>query len=1197
MQRWREEVDRIALWGINAPLLPIGLEAAEAAVYSSMGLTEAELTAWFTGHSHLPWQRMANIQSIAGPLPTGSWAQQSQLGAAVSGMMTELGMTPVLNGFAGHVPNSLARIQPQANITRSSDWGGVGCNYSCDALLEPTDPLFPTLAAALNAKVLELYGQGVQEPMFNADTFNEEGPESGDVGYLAQWNKVIYSAMVAAHPDSIYVMQAWAFHSDFWTVERVQAYLSPVPLTKFLILDLNTESGPVWQKYNGFFGHDWAWCGLIVFGGRRGVYGNLPVLATSMYTAREASSSLTGLGITPEAIDQCGTAFDMVLESGWRAQPIDDVGGWLRGWAARRYSLSPTLPTPNLVAAYTLLESAVFKAGGPDLSVYEKTPTLSSAMSGGTNATGVLSAARLMVAAYQSGEIPLNSTTFSYDLTDLIRQAASALHSDMVGLFAARFKAPPSNATTNNATLITAALGALGNASTAFLMDLDAFLSLDPNFLLGQFTEAARALGGVSDGEAGEQLFVRDAKLLVSLWTEDGLAFGGQINDYSSRGGWAGLISSYYAQKWALFHATYASTYPNQPPGGELDTELRALAQAWVNDTGKVFPTNPSSNPASPGLAPAAMVAGAVAFLAKWFPLPSSSSPPSNPPTLPGYATACENMELVAGGGPPGPPPPPAPHNWVFLGSDTAAVGEDCPFLSEPKLTSLADCEAGCLDSYNHGGGCNFVNWDAVSVWCVYRGCEDPLHAQLSPNPGYSAYALNVTGKASGQVKVQALLKDPGALSSVCASDPLCTAFDTSGLVVEGGGWALSPKSGTTTFFKGVAQCSSTSGGGSTSTSTSNSVAAGASAAASPPAVAALSSSAMVVGLKAACRDPHTWPFSTESVWNTPLGKGAHFSPASLFPNGVVPKNGVFSDDDYFLTTTPDSPTIPWYSQGHWNATPDCLQFPWSPYVRDVPWPSANYTITAGGNNALALLLPDDDTLILTQPAYRCNDSAPLLSLLDRSQFGTGSLRGVGNWGGHGGSALNAIGGSLRVGELLPTSPTPPTHTLKLQLWAAQYYYGVAHGANKTTCYRWPALVCDGYSEDPTLYGGSNPLLTPGALLAIPANTLPTLLASLTTQPAMALAWTLANYGGLLCDDTYADRMTFNTEHGFSDAFHAAWGFPFVTWEGDSRAGAGAWLQDVLTLFKALWIVDNNSKETPGGGGAPLQPPPPPFCT
>ena len=82
----------------------------------------------------------------------------------------------------------------------------------------------------------------------------------------------------------------------------------------------------------------------------------------------------------------------------------------------------------------------------------------------------------------------------------------------------------------------------------------------------------------------------------------------------------------------------------------------------------------------------------------------------------------------------------------MFLGSDTAAVGQDCPFLSEPKLTTLGDCQEGCLASYTGGGGCNFVNWDAVSVWCVYRGCQDPLHAQLSPNPGYSAYALNARG-------------------------------------------------------------------------------------------------------------------------------------------------------------------------------------------------------------------------------------------------------------------------------------------------------------------------------------------------------------------------------------------------------------------------------------------------------------------
>ena len=37
--------------------------------------------------------------------------------------------------------------------------------------------------------------------------------------------------------------------------------------------------------------------------------------------------------------------------------------------------------------------------------------------------------------------------------------------------------------------------------------------------------------------------------------------------------------------------------------------------------------------------------------------------------------------------------------------------------------------------------------------------------------------------------------------------------------------------------------------------------------------------------------------------------------------------------------------------------------------------------------------------------------------------------------------------------------------------------------------------------------------------------TLPALNASLQTEPARQIAWTLANYGGYICDDTYADRV------------------------------------------------------------------------
>lgn len=96
-----------------------------------------------------------------------------------------------------------------------------------------------------------------------------------------------------------------------------------------------------------------------------------------------------------------------------------------------------------------------------------------------------------------------------------------------------------------------------------------------------------------------------------------------------------------------------------------------------------------------------------------------------------------------------------------------------------------------------------------------------------------------------------------------------------------------------------------------------------------------------------------------------------------------------------------------------------------------------------------------------------------------------------------------------------------------------------------------------------------------------------------TTPPARSLLYTLTYFGGYLCDDTYADRATINTEHGVTDEFQAAWGFPFAA--GASGSG-GAWFQDVAALFKALQIVTSNAPSSPGGGGTPLLPPPPPFC-
>lgn len=200
------------------------------------------------------------------------------------------------------------------------------------------------------------------------------------------------------------------------------------------------------------------------------------------------------------------------------------------------------------------------------------------------------------------------------------------------------------------------------------------------------------------------------------------------------------------------------------------------------------------------------------------------------------------------------------------------------------------------------------------------------------------------------------------------------------------------------------------------------------------------------------------------------------------------------------------------------------------------------------------------------------------------------------------GSSLNAIGGTLRLGELMPTSPSPPRHSLKLELFAHNYYYGGPSGATRDTCYRWPALVCDGYALDCSggnaayCYNGSNPLLTPGALLAIPPADFAAVNASLATPPGRMLAWTLTNYGGYLVDDTFANRATVCVEFGYEAQFQSAWGYEFDA-TVHSTGAALDWYSDVRTLFQALFIVANNDANSVGGGGTPLQRLAPPFCT
>jgi hypothetical protein len=274
------------------------------------------------------------------------------------------------------------------------------------------------------------------------------------------------------------------------------------------------------------------------------------------------------------------------------------------------------------------------------------------------------------------------------------------------------------------------------------------------------------------------------------------------------------------------------------------------------------------------------------------------------------------------------------------------------------------------------------------------------------------------------------------------------------------------------------------------------------------------------------CRDRLLQPFSSASPWNTAIGSNAAYAHAGLFLPPHMEPESFFNDHDYWFVSRPSDPLTPVWDQGGWwepaKNSAYCPLRPGSKLVAHLPFPELATATSWGDNNAFALLLPDRETLVQSQPIYRCEAGGPLLFLGDYLQGGPChnssmacrniSILSSGNesmWGSHGGSDISAIGGTIRKGELNTSSP-PISHALKLELDGSYYYFG----GSREKCFRWPADTCDGSA--PTRYTGSDPNVQPGSLLAVPPSVGAQMALTMSSAPAKRILQALIDYGGYL---------------------------------------------------------------------------------
>ena len=583
-KRWEQEIDWMALHGINMPLAVVGAETVWRNMLLKLGYSDDEVGRFIAGPAFLAWWEMNNLEGWGGPLPRSWYGQQEALQKKILGRERELGMKPVLPGYCGMMPHD-AKAKLGLDVTPGGTWNG----YTRPANLSATDSRFDEIADLYYRELTRLYGKA---DYYSMDPFHETADDAS-VDYGKAGQKLL-AAMKRANDKATWVIQGW-------TENPRPAMIDHLPEGDLLVLDLFSECRPmfgapsIWQRPEGYGKHQWLFCMLENFGANVGLHGRMDqlihnfTLATAPDTPiANARRQLRGIGFTMEGSENNPVMFELMSELVWlAADSLTTINGrpfskeeWTRRYVRARYGTDD----PQIQEAWQILAGTIYNcpAGnnqqGPHESIFDARPSLNnfqvkswSKMRNYYDPEATLRAARLMT---DVAEKYWGNNNFEYDLVDIVRQALD----DQARLQYLRTMAD------YNAF----ARKAFTQDSARFLNMLllqDRLLGTRREFRLGHWTEAARSLGRTPEEK---DLYEWNARVQITTWGKRTCADQGGLRDYAHKE-WQGLLKDFYFVRWHTWldalsrqMARHAQPDPDALGGGpnasKTSSELFAMA-------------------------------------------------------------------------------------------------------------------------------------------------------------------------------------------------------------------------------------------------------------------------------------------------------------------------------------------------------------------------------------------------------------------------------------------------------------------------------------------------------------------------------------------------------------------------------------------------------------------------------------------
>lgn len=520
---WERFIDWMALNGVNMPLAITGQEAIWYNVWTKLGLSDEEIRGYFTGPAHLPWHRMCNLDRWQGNLPVEWLKDQADLQKQIVNRERELGMRPVLPGFAGHVPAAFAARYPDAKTTEVSLWGGFPEEYRC-TYLSPTDSLFNVIQKEYLTEQTRLYGT---DHIYGVDPFNEVDPPTWNPDSLAEISRGIYESLADFDPEARWLQMAWFLYAEpKWTPERTKAYLQGVPQGRLVMLDYFCENVEEWKLFDKFYGQPYIWCYLGNFGGGTFITSPFATVKSRIDDVLvNGGDNLCGIGSTLEGLDVNPYIYEYVFENAWNlpeGAPLADRRTGSSDEKARE--------------AWKLLNDSVFNqiTGCCRGALVNARPTFTGHSWWTVNPNTTYANANLVRAwgMLLEAESP-GRDSYRFDVVNLGRQALGNYFPIVRDRFTEAYRAGD----------VVAAKKA-GDDLKELISDITLILRGHPAFSMRKWISDARDKG-VDDAQ--KDYYERNARTLISIWGPEK-----NLNDYANRQ-WTELTESYYGRRWNMF--------------------------------------------------------------------------------------------------------------------------------------------------------------------------------------------------------------------------------------------------------------------------------------------------------------------------------------------------------------------------------------------------------------------------------------------------------------------------------------------------------------------------------------------------------------------------------------------------------------------------------------------------------------------